>query len=102
MGLELNKPTRTTVITQPTPANPNASRRCGMATKHAYFSFRVWRRRRNSEFEKPMFFQMLPFLRGMSQEAWNPRYGLPFRVRLLGSMILHSRAADALRTCPRP
>jgi len=40
---------------------------------------------------------MLPFLLGLTPAAWTLRYGIPLRMRMLGSMLLHSRVAAAAR-----
>ena len=97
MGLGLPTPPQSATITHPVRANPDCSKEIGEAIVHAYFWFRVWRRRRNDDFERETLRRMLPFLLGLTPGAWTLHYGIPLRMRMLGSMLFHSKVADALR-----
>jgi Glycosyl transferase family 2 len=84
-------------LAAPVSVNPDAGKSMPSATVYTYFWFRVWRRRRGSRAAFPALREMIPFLVGLKPGAWDRRYGLPLRARILGSMIFHSAAANAFR-----
>lgn len=97
MRLRLPAPPQSATITHSARSNPDCSQEISDTIALAYFWFRVWRRRRNDDLEHEALLKMLPFLLGLTPAAWTLRYGIPLRVRMLGSLLLHLRVVDAVR-----